>query len=270
MEELDSFLAHYGVKGMRWGVRKDRSGGRPSGTESKKRKTGGRIEIGKATISRNGGPDQPINARGKKYKRGEDGKLTVTTDGQDYIPSIRPFKQRRTDALTNAELKKTVERMQLEKQYSELSKIDQSRWQSIKGRVVKSMSEYAFNEAMGVVNRTVLGSGFALVKDAIGTPGGKTIKPTPKKEKGDDSPKKEKKSPDSGQNGKKSQDSDPRIALRREFFSRPGGVWDRSIVDVGPIDRSVLGDLMTKREVRDARYRPSPAQTRSRYRRKQR
>jgi len=29
-EQIDDFLAHYGVKGMRWGVRRDRDGGKGS------------------------------------------------------------------------------------------------------------------------------------------------------------------------------------------------------------------------------------------------
>lgn len=51
-DEVDDFLAHYGVKGMKWGVRKDRGvpragrAKRSSGTVAKPKKSAGRVRRG--------------------------------------------------------------------------------------------------------------------------------------------------------------------------------------------------------------------------------
>lgn len=72
-------LKHYGVLGMKWGVRKDRSKG-----STRKRKS-------KSTVS------------------------------ADY-KTAKALKKRGTKNLSNEEMRKVIERMNLEKQYKNLSK----------------------------------------------------------------------------------------------------------------------------------------------------
>lgn len=95
-------LAQYGVKGMRWGVRKDEKtsrGGASSGPTAvvvTQKKPG---SFAKAT----GGKGHPIH---------EDAKVA--------LEARQKAKASTTDALSNAELRKAVERMNLEQQYSRL------------------------------------------------------------------------------------------------------------------------------------------------------
>ena len=91
MTDIYSFLSHYGVMGMKWGVRKDRSS------------------------------NVTVNASPRKIK---------TSGGYDVNPSddavkVAAYKQRAkkssTKSLSNKELKLVVERLNLETQYSRLN-----------------------------------------------------------------------------------------------------------------------------------------------------
>jgi len=81
--DVDDFLAHFGVKGMRWGVRRDRG---PDGT----------VSGGKGSIVKR----QP--------------------DSEEHTVS-RQLKSRSVSSLSNKELQTLVNRMNLEAQYSKLS-----------------------------------------------------------------------------------------------------------------------------------------------------
>lgn len=92
---LDDFLSHYGIKGMKWGVRRSNPSGAPV-----------KIEVGTAP-----------------------GKRVQTRGGQNHGPSDdavraavlkRKARSSTTDSLTNAELRAAVERMNLEQQYDRL------------------------------------------------------------------------------------------------------------------------------------------------------
>ena len=96
---VDDFLAHFGVKGMRWGVRKDRSagGGGNAGSGSKK-KSGGSTSAAK-----------PATKTASKAK-------TVTA-----TPEIKKSKHSQAaKAMSDEELKSLLSRMQMEKQYAQL------------------------------------------------------------------------------------------------------------------------------------------------------
>lgn len=87
----DNFLAHYGVKGMKWGVRrklKDRA--------------------------------SKSAAKAKKDIK-EEFKRPVSSDAKGTNSSKSRAKSHGTDALSNKELKDLVTRMNLEQQYSQLS-----------------------------------------------------------------------------------------------------------------------------------------------------
>lgn len=78
----EEYLAHYGVLGMKWGVRKDRSSG-----STKKRKA----------------------------------KVKKPTTSADYR-EVKALKKRGSKNLSNSEMRKVIERMNLERQYKSLNK----------------------------------------------------------------------------------------------------------------------------------------------------
>lgn len=97
MDALEQSLAHFGVKGMKWGVRRN-GGAAPTGST-------------------------PVTAHvvaGKKVK---------TSGGQKHLPhedaiaaavGRQRAKKSSTDSLSNKELQMVVQRMNLERQYSSL------------------------------------------------------------------------------------------------------------------------------------------------------
>ena len=96
-EEALEFLAHYGVKGMKWGVRRDRGS---SGSSSK-----GQANASDASSK----PKKPIK-RQENLSRYSDDKLASKISEKKGL-----------DALSDAELSKLTKRMQLEQSYRELS-----------------------------------------------------------------------------------------------------------------------------------------------------
>lgn len=91
---IGKFLEHYGVKGMKWGVRKSDSG--PAVATQKR--PGGKVKT-------KGGEGQPAHPDAKKAAE-----------------LVRTAKKSRTDALSNDELQAAIRRMQLEQQFSQLEK----------------------------------------------------------------------------------------------------------------------------------------------------
>lgn len=95
---VDSVLSHYGVLGMRWGVRKASS------------------------LSRSGGAAEPVTVKSRP------GKTPTASGGRNQMPSedakkaiaaIQKAKASGTSSLSNADLKAAVERMRLEDQYGQ-------------------------------------------------------------------------------------------------------------------------------------------------------
>lgn len=105
---MDDELMHYGVKGMRWGVRKRE---RSSGGSKKKKKSliSKAIKKGKSVVA--------ANAKKKAEKAARAEKTTKTSFGTK--------KQKKNDqsykSLTDDELRKVVQRISLEKQYKTLT-----------------------------------------------------------------------------------------------------------------------------------------------------
>lgn len=95
---IDEFLAHYGVKGMKWGVRKDRYGRSGPQEVTLKTKPGRRVTA-------KGGRRQPAS---------EDAKRTAT--------SRQKAKKSTIDSLSTKELQELVTRMNLENQYKNLAR----------------------------------------------------------------------------------------------------------------------------------------------------
>lgn len=92
-DAVDDFLAHYGVKGMRWGHRKADSG--PTGV----------------TVT--------TTARGRVKTSGGTGHAPAK-EAVDAAVSVRKAKSSSVKALSNDELRTAIQRMQLEQQFNQL------------------------------------------------------------------------------------------------------------------------------------------------------
>ena len=125
--EVEAFIAHYGVKGMRWGVRNERGEGVRKLTKPGKKKNLGTAE----------------KADKKKQKSTEAvEKLTATKKKvEDHTPEKAPDKSNPTNlyggasfkGVSDVELRAAVSRMQLEKQYKQLMEEAQPKKKKNKG-----------------------------------------------------------------------------------------------------------------------------------------
>lgn len=98
-EIVGQFLAHFGVKGMRWGIRKDRPGvvGRTA--------EGSKLQPGKP------GPDGKM----RRTVRGPDGELhPLSKDGELVFNAALKLQSGGFGTLTNAEIKAYTDRIRLE------------------------------------------------------------------------------------------------------------------------------------------------------------
>jgi len=112
-------LYHFGVKGMKWGVRKDR----------------------KRSVS-------------SKHSR---------SDNKDYTES-RDLLKKSPNKLSNAELRKINERLNLEQQYSNLTTIQKQKGNRFIDQVSNQMKKTAANEVskqLMNVGKIILGAGIA-------------------------------------------------------------------------------------------------------------
>lgn len=93
-EPVDDFLAHFGVKGMKWGVRRDSSG---------------RAQLGAAPRRAHARRMEVIKKASARRESSEDHKKLVAT------------KKARGKHLSDAEIKAAIARMNLERQYNSLN-----------------------------------------------------------------------------------------------------------------------------------------------------
>jgi hypothetical protein len=122
-------LFHYGVKGMKWGVRRDRSG-RDSGPEDVTIKTT---------------PGKKVQTRGGRRQE-------VSEDAVKTAISKQKAKSSTTDALSTKELQELVTRMNLEQQYSRLSEGQQSAGKKFVSNLLLNAGK---QQAQAIVNQQV-------------------------------------------------------------------------------------------------------------------
>lgn len=118
-------LFHYGVKGMQWGVTSVDKAGSVTKTQDVPAKKGAKD----VTVTQKRAGDY-VKSKGGERKPATDEAIKAQAGRQTAKKST-------TDALTNAELKATVERMQLEQQFIKLSK--QSARQSRGQRFIEAL-----------------------------------------------------------------------------------------------------------------------------------
>lgn len=132
---VDAFLAHYGVKGMRWGVRK-RSGGGSSGAESNKKSST------------------------------EDGAGKGASDSSGRLrPGAGSQAKSKTRALTDDELRQAINRINMERQYEQLT--SKSFSSAAKKHVKEVLADVGKQQAKAVLNALITKQ---LVKAGIVTP----------------------------------------------------------------------------------------------------
>jgi ribosomal protein S18 acetylase RimI-like enzyme len=101
-DDVQTVIAHYGVKGMKWGVRKNEARLLPGASTS--------MKIGRAA-------GNSVARRRKKSSSSE----PASEDFSRATDLHSRAKSHGTRVLTNTEMRKVIERMNLEKQYSELT-----------------------------------------------------------------------------------------------------------------------------------------------------
>lgn len=153
MDIVEDVLAHYGVPGMKWGVRKKRSS--DSGeTESVKVKT----KPGKGIVSVTGGRNQPVSEDAKKARA-----------------AMQLAKASGLDAVPNKDLQAAINRMNLEQNYVKAM----SQGGKKKGfgrRFVSDLGDAAQQTVTNLAKEALRNQ----IEDALKGPGG-THKKTPKK-----------------------------------------------------------------------------------------
>lgn len=102
--EVDDFFAHYGIKGMRWGVRKRRSAGGGS-SKSKPSKS--------ASAKPQNHTETPVHKQAASQTPGK-------TSGGVHTPSNR-LPPHEVKKLTDKELKDRIARIELEQKYAKLT-----------------------------------------------------------------------------------------------------------------------------------------------------
>ena len=162
----EDFLEHHGVKGMKWGVRKDRSGAHhptksSAGGTAKPKAQSGKGLITKSTTDPKTGKVQwhitdKVSGHSVKAvtsRGGADAQKLAEETARQHIekmkrkavdkapnPGTRPVKQ-----LTDAELKDAINRINLERQYSQLVNPPKA---PSKSDVYKKMAEAALAKAV--------------------------------------------------------------------------------------------------------------------------
>jgi hypothetical protein len=124
MRTADDVLAHYGVKGMKWGVRKSEHGGASAGSVSSRAaaKVNATKTAIKKDISERTAHETTVRTKPGQMVRVVGGnKHTPHTDAINARVSEQIAKKNTLDALSNKDLQHLVNRMNLEAQYRNLA-----------------------------------------------------------------------------------------------------------------------------------------------------
>lgn len=108
-------LAHHGVKGMKWGVRKDRSSSKSSGSTSRKKRTATKSTVAKkkSTKTEPSAARKAVNAMVEKRKARKAQKAAEE--------AAKKQKRKPVSEMTDEELNTAIKRLELEKKYKDLT-----------------------------------------------------------------------------------------------------------------------------------------------------
>lgn len=122
-------LSHHGVKGQKWGVRKDRQSG-----SSGWKKTAKIISpVGYAA-----GKGLHKAATSKKARSARNVYRNIT--GSKRSAAMTKYRKKNIDGMSDADLRKAVNRMNLERQYRDLTKADYMKGQRYASDILKYSS----------------------------------------------------------------------------------------------------------------------------------
>lgn len=169
----DRYLIHYGVKGMKWGVRKDQSSGSRLRTAAKIASPVG-YAIGKGSvkaaraIGKTGTKAASRAKQGKeKWDAGRPARIEKKRQKALSVTSSARYTYKQRKHLSDAELRSRINRLSMEKQLKDLSRTDSLSPDFI---MLKSGSSAA-RKALGMYGAKVL------VTNIAGPEAGAFIKP---------------------------------------------------------------------------------------------
>lgn len=170
----DAYIAHYGVKGMKWGVRKDRrkgSGRTRSGSDLKKKKTirerwaekasadQASKKSGEPKKSRESKPDQ--DSRGLNEGSSADPNRSDTKKEKPVNPN-KPVRR-----MDNDELRRATERLEAETRFAQ-AKERHKRTTSTSGKMAGWMADTTKDIVTDVTKRSFKKLGNEILSEALG------------------------------------------------------------------------------------------------------
>lgn len=122
MDTLDEILAHYGVVGMKWGVRRDHGGGDGSVSSRAAAAVRGTRDKIKKDIAERTSTELTVRAKAGRHVQVVGGTKRLPHDDAISARSAEQIAKKNTlDALSNQQLQHLVTRMNLEQQYRNLA-----------------------------------------------------------------------------------------------------------------------------------------------------
>lgn len=202
--DKEAYLMHYGVKGMKWGVRKDRNSGSLMGRlhrnsakavqrdidSFKKHRNGLHTKSGKEVVSAKEvsdtikGLEQVRNKSLRKAERADRRAahrrekirtmLNVTKNytGSRGSNALKAARSKDINKMSNQELQDTINRLNLERNYRSLTRVDYMRGQKYAADALKYETTYNAVKKSNAVKRgkKALATAYVSTKLATGTP----------------------------------------------------------------------------------------------------
>lgn len=141
----DDFIVHYGIKGMKWGVRKDRRGrGRVTVVDSDSKS-------GSSSSSGSDGSNRNSRRTQRALKRA--GKTKVSEIKRDNSLKSNPKNRRMTDT----ELRRAIERMDLERRYAQAIGSDRKSGKQVVAEILKDSGKQIAKQVLVNVGSDYIG-----------------------------------------------------------------------------------------------------------------